>query len=388
MATGGETEKGHSIGKLTGLQNWMAWKVQIRHILRCRGQWEFAMGTAELKDDASVADKQKFEQKKCEPMATISCAVGTNQVHLIQNIDDPDKAWTVLKSRFEKNTIVAKLKLLEKYVTTKLSDGGDVEKHLQEMKEMVDQLGSMGYEQSQEEQIMTLLASLPRSYRPLVIALGAQISSVTVAQVENSILDEDMCDPDDFQDNDQAFIGNGMNYSHQPGRGHAGAFRGHGFRASGPRGGGHRQDKSRLECFNCGLKGNFSHECHEPRKPRNPSRSGRPNHRRRHRAKVANARDDTDEEFIFMGEVTAHTAGKDKCDKWIMDSGASAHMSWNKSLFTNYTILPRKLLVKLGDGTCVSAIAKGEIQMRLFLASGKKTLITFTHRVACSRSFK
>ena len=173
----------------------------------------------------------------------------TSQVHLIQNIDDPDKAWTALKSRFEKNTIVAKLKLREKYMTTKLSDGGDVEKHLQEMKEMVDRLGSMGYEQSQEEQIMTLLASLPRSYRPLVIALGAQISSVTVAHVENSILDEDMRDPDDFQDNDQAFTGNAMNSSRPPGRGHAGAFRGHGFRTSDPRGSGHHQDKSRLECL-------------------------------------------------------------------------------------------------------------------------------------------
>ena len=114
MATGGETEKGHSIGKLTGPQNWMAWKVQIRHILRCRGQWEFAMGTAELKNDANAAEKQKFEQRKCETMATISCSVGTSQVHLIQNIDDPDKAWTALKSRFERNTIVAKLKLREK----------------------------------------------------------------------------------------------------------------------------------------------------------------------------------------------------------------------------------------------------------------------------------
>ena len=166
------------------------------------------MGTAELKNDANAAEKQKFGQRKCETMATISCSVGTSQGHLIQNIDDPDKAWTALKSRFEKNTIVAKLKLREKYVTTKLSDGGDVEKHLQEMKEMVDRLGSMGYEQSQEEQIMTLLASLPRSYRPLVIALGAQISSVTVAHVENSILDENMRDPDDVQDNDQAFTGN------------------------------------------------------------------------------------------------------------------------------------------------------------------------------------
>ena len=194
----------------------------------------------------------------------ISCSVGTSQVNLIQNIDDPDKAWTALKSRFEKNTIVAKLKLREKYVTTKLSDGGDVEKHLQEMKEMIDRLGSMGYEQSQEEQIMTLLASLPRSYRPLVIALGAQISSVTVAHVENSILDEDMRDLDDFQDNDQAFTGNAMNCSRPPGRGHAGAFRGHGFRTTDPRGSGHRQDKCRLECFNCGLKGHYSYECHVP----------------------------------------------------------------------------------------------------------------------------
>ena len=64
METGGETEKGHSIGKLTGTQKWMAWKVQIHHIHRCRGQWKFAMGTEELKDDASVADKQRFEQKK------------------------------------------------------------------------------------------------------------------------------------------------------------------------------------------------------------------------------------------------------------------------------------------------------------------------------------
>ena len=61
-----------------------------------------------------------------------------------------------------------------------------------------------------------------------------------------------------------------------------------------------------------------------------------------------------------MGEVTAHIAGKDKCDEWIVDSGASAHISWNKSLFTNYTILPRKLSVKLGDGRCVSAIAECE----------------------------
>ena len=380
MATGGETEKGHFIGKLTGPQNWMAWKVQIRHILRCRGQWEFAMGTAELKNDANAAEKQKFEQRKCETMATISCSVGTSQVHLIQNIDDPDKAWTALKSRFEKNTIVAKLKLREKYVTNKLSDGGDVEKHLQEMKEMVDRLGSMGYEQSQEEQIMTLLASLPRSYRPLVIALGAQISSVTVAHVENSILDEDMRDPDDVQDNDQAFTGNAMNGSRPPGRGHAVAFRGHGFRTSDPRGGGHRQDKSRLECFNCGLKGHFSYECHVPRKSRNPSRGGRPNYRHRHRAKVADVNDDADDEFMFMGEVTAHTAGKEKCDGWIVDIGASAHMSWDRSLFTNYnTLLPRKLLVKLGDGRCVSAIAEGEIKMRLFLADGRKTLITFTH---------
>ena len=68
----------------------------------------------------------------------------------------------------------------------------------------------------------------------------------------------------DFQDNDQAFTGNAMNGSRPPGGGHAGTFRGHGFRTSDPRDSGHRQDKSRLECFNCGLKGHYSYECHVP----------------------------------------------------------------------------------------------------------------------------
>ena len=48
--------------------------------------------------------------------------------------------------------------------------------------------------------------------------------------------------------------------------------------------------------FNCGLKGHYSYECHVPLKSRNPSRSGRPNHRRRHRAKVADVNDDADDE--------------------------------------------------------------------------------------------
>ena len=61
-----------------------------------------------------------------------------------------------------------------------------------------------------------------------------------------------------------------------------------------------------------------------PQKSRNPSRGGRPNYRRRHRAKVADVNDDADDEFMFMGEVTAHIAGKEKCDEWIVDSGASA----------------------------------------------------------------
>ena len=60
-----------------------------------------------------------------------------------------------------------------------------------------------------------------------------------------------------------------------------------------------------------------------------------------------------------------------------MDHGALAHMSWNKILFTNYTVLSRKLSMKLGDGRCVSAIAAGEIQMKLFLAKSNKALIAF-----------
>ena len=89
-------------------------------------------------------------------------------------------------------------------------------------------------------------------------------------------------------------------------------------------------------------------KCHEPHKPRNQSRGGRPNHRRKHRAKVADSHDDADERFVFMGEVTAHIAGKDKCDELFRSLRRLGECQESLDGFTDYERLDAPTLSQSG----------------------------------------
>ena len=54
-----------------------------------------------------------------------------------------------------------------------MMEGTSLEAHLKHMKEMTDQLAAIGSPISEEDQIVTLLGSLPPSYSTLVTALEA-----------------------------------------------------------------------------------------------------------------------------------------------------------------------------------------------------------------------
>ena len=65
-----------------------------------------------------------------------------------------------------------------------------------------------------------------------------------------------------------------------------------------------------------------------------------------------------------------------RTDVWIIDSGASRHMTWNQSLLKNYKPLPVPQSVKLGDSRTVDAIGQGTIQMRMLLSNGREKAVT------------
>ena len=48
---------------------------------------------------------------------------------------------------------------------------------------------------------------------------------------------------------------------------------------------------------------------------------------------------------------------------WIVDSGASSHMTWNRHVYSEYSELTIPQPVKLGDGRKVNANGKGTINV-------------------------
>ena len=99
-----------------------------------------------------------------------------------------------------------------------------------------------------------------------------------------------------------------------------------------------------------------------PTRPR--SRRPRPRNNR-HKAKVACEMPDG--KFVFCTERNGKAG---KRSDWIIDSGASCHMTWEKELFFEYRELSGST-VKVGDGRTVEAMGEGTVRLSVYRDDGK-----------------
>ena len=72
-----------------------------------------------------------------------------------------------------------------------MKHGTSIEKHLKHMKEITDRLAAISAPISEEDQVVTLLGSLPRSYSILVTALEARIEDASLSFVQQALIHEE-----------------------------------------------------------------------------------------------------------------------------------------------------------------------------------------------------
>ena len=351
MAAGFTSDK-HSIYKLEGDANWTTWRIQMKHVLRSRKFWKLVTGEEKLKDDPSAVEKQAFEDRQQDALTTIIVAVNPSVVSVIGDIEDPKQAWDSLVDYYEKNTVVEEFYLRKQYYRKDMAEGASAEKHVREMKELTDKLAAMGSPVSEHDQMMLLMMSLPATYRSLVTTLYHQLDKCTLSYVQKCIKDEELRNRHHAVDGEeQALVGATSSK-----------------KSSG--------SKPRFKCFNCGMRGHYSRDCkNTPASSASQSRPQQQHHRPRkpdHRARahVAETQSQDNDEFLFC-TVTSDTTMKENA--WVIDSGASSHMTWDKQLLEDYHVLSKEQTVKLGDGRSVKAIGTGTIRLRLIQPNGRVT---------------
>ena len=178
-----------SIDKLDA-SNWMTWKFQIKHLLLARGLWGLVEGTEVLQGEANAQQRADFNKRIQKAFSTVVMAISSTQLYLVTSCEGPAAAWRALQNHFERETLVNKLMLKKRYFRMEMKEGTSVEEHIKTMKELTDRLAAINAPIAEEDQIVTLLGSLPPTYFTLVTALEAR-DNITLSYAQQALIQEE-----------------------------------------------------------------------------------------------------------------------------------------------------------------------------------------------------
>ena len=168
----------------------MTWKFQIKHLLLAKELWGFIDGTEVLQENASAQQRADYNKRSQKAFSTIVMSISLSQLYLITSCEDAARVWTALRNHFEWDTLVNKLMLKKQYFRMGMKDGTSMEAHIKNMKELTDRLAAINAPIAEEDQVVTLLGSLPPSYSILVTALEAR-DVISLSCVQQSLIWEE-----------------------------------------------------------------------------------------------------------------------------------------------------------------------------------------------------
>eukprot|EP00731_Ephydatia_muelleri_P036346 Em0239g7a len=306
-----------SIDKLDS-SNWMTWKFQMKHLLLSKGLWGIVDGSERLAEDASVQQQAEFRKRAQTAFSTLVLSISSSQLYLITSCEEPAPAWVALRNHFERDTLVNKLMLKKQYFRMEMKEGSSIEAHIKAMKELTDKLAAIKAPISEEDQVVTLLGSLPSSYSTLVTALEAR-DAVSLSYVQQALIQEEqrMNVVDSKSDAGQSAV----------------------FDEKTCRTGICREAVSTMS------KGKATEENHQERSLSKPKHIAKP---------VKTMEEDS--------ELACGASSKSyNKENWIVDSGASSHMTQTQEFMVNYEEFGTPQKVCLGDGRTLEAFGKGKV---------------------------
>lgn len=307
--------------------NYRQWKFQIKCALKAKG----------IDIAAPKPRENSTEWSKNDGMAMfiITSSMDFKQITLIENCETAQEIMLKLESIYEQKSELCKMLIHEKFYQYKMSPSDSVAQHISKVETLAKQLKENGESISEMAIITKILGTLPPKYRSLRQAwMSMDPEQQTIINLTARLLDEEAslaC-----EEEETALLVANKNWKKQP-------------KQNEPSGSDTTQKptKHRFECYNCGKRGHFSRECRAPRKSKNrkPQQEG------------------TD--MLAFNVESNYTSNLEE-DIWILDSGASAHMTYRKNFFIELFECSQKSLT-LGNKQSVEVSGIGKIRIKRYV---------------------
>lgn len=327
------------IEKLQEASQFMNWRFQVRVVLKASEIFEVVSGV-EKKPAAATANADQaainaanksileWNKKDARAQKIIVTALGSKTIVHVLNCETAHAMWTKLNSVFEQNNEIGKQHLQEKFFSLTWDGTSDMATHISKMESLAQQMKNLNVAIDDSTVITRILMTLPSEYKHFASAWDSTPASErSVMNLTSRLVIEEsrLKTAGAVGQSGEALIAkNRSSYKKQK----------------------PKVKQRKGNCFKCGSSEHWKKDC-------NASSSSKDNTSRSSKAENQNGK-------AFLGEVNTST---NKDETWYIDSGATDHMSKQRSWFRDYVELSTPKNITLGNGDVIHAVGRGNIDI-------------------------
>ncbi|GAQ79929.1 hypothetical protein KFL_000420010 [Klebsormidium nitens] len=359
------------ISKLNS-ENYVSWKTQMRLLLTHK-DLDSAIEPETRSEE--VLNRRSEDQKKREAvtqkkaLALIGLKVEEEFLGVIEDAgDSARKAWSTFEEMFQSVTNGRKLMLRQKLATLKMEPGEKAAKYISRAKDLKRELLHAKLDTSDVD--LAAVCGLSAEFREIRMILEHSSTEITLEKVLPLLLQHEarMERDENLEEkmNSTAFFGKGD----QPRREWKGSRK--------------EKDPGGLECYTCGGRGHKSAVCPS----RTPSRSESKGKKKLSANKCEHCGKKGHSEDKCWGKhgkpqkkekpnSVAFSASEDKfaSNHWLLDSGASHHLTGDRSKLFDLRPAPEGLQVEFGNKGMLKVEALGSAELNCVTPEGTQVVL-------------
>lgn len=324
--------------KLEGAKNWNVWKFQVGVLMRGLGVFEIAEGA--VKPEAGP-ERDEWLKKDSKAQSLIVTRLSETVMLHVLTCQSAAEIWRKLHIVYEQKSETSIHMVQQQFFQYKYAEDMEMSVFLSKIQEFQNKLKQLGEEIPDKLILTKILMSLPDKYSYFISAWESTAS-------ENQTLDNLMA---------RLLIEEERQRSKNSHAEESVALLAK------------KQNQTALKCYKCGQPGHFKKNCknNNNQNVKTCYYCKKPGHvisvcRFRLNKEKDKEQEKTGNAFI----VTASVGNEQQlCYQWIVDSGASEHMSFERNLFNSYNELSNKNVI-IGDGRKLKAVGEGQITLKVY----------------------